>query len=74
MRFVEAQYENGLLKPATPLRLQAGERVRLIVIRRADPARWDLERLARTGADEDRVLSESGLAEWADALDAEDHR
>lgn len=69
MRFIEARYEEGLLKPETPLALAPGERVALIVVRHPDPKRWDLERLAKSGAGEDRVLAEQGLAEWADALD-----
>jgi len=72
MRFIEARYEEGLLKPKTPLALTPGERVALIVVRHPDPRRWNLERLAKSGA-EDRVLAEQGLAEWADALDEEDH-
>jgi len=68
MRVIEARYEEGLLKPETPLALTPGERVALIVVRRPDPRRWDLERLARSGAGEDRVLAEQGLAEWADAI------
>lgn len=74
MRVIEARYEGGLLKPETPLALSPGERVALIVVRHPDPARWDLKRLARTGEEEDRALSEQGLDAWADALDAEDHR
>jgi len=74
MRFIEARYEEGLLKPESPLALTPGERVALIVVRHPDPKRWDLERLAKGGAEEDRVLAEQGLADWADALDEEDHR
>jgi predicted DNA-binding antitoxin AbrB/MazE fold protein len=74
MRIIEARYEEGLLKPETPLALQPGEQVALIVVRHPDPKRWDLERLARNGAEEDQVLAEQGLAEWADMLDREDHR
>jgi predicted DNA-binding antitoxin AbrB/MazE fold protein len=73
MRPVEASYENGLLRPAKPLPLRAGERVGLIVVRRPDRARWDLARLA-AGADEDDALARAGLAEWVDNLDREDHR
>ena len=72
MRPIEARYEDGLLKPETPLALRPGERVALIVVRRPDPRRWDLEKLAKGGAEEELTLSEQGLAEWADALDAED--
>lgn len=71
MRPIEARYEDGLLKPEEPLALKPGERVALIVIRHPDPKRWNLERLAG-GAEEDLALAEQGLAEWADALDAED--
>lgn len=73
MRVIEARYEEGLLKPETPLALTPGERVALIVVRQPDPRRWDLARLAKSGAGEDRELAEQGLAEWADALDREDH-
>ena len=69
MRVIEARYEEGLLKPETPLALTPGERVALIVVRHPDPRRWDLARLAKSGAGEDRELAEQGLAEWADALD-----
>lgn len=73
MRFIEARYEEGLLKPETPLTLTPGERVALIVVRHPDPRRWDLQRLAKGGAQEDQVLAEQGLAEWAAALDEENH-
>ncbi len=68
MRFVEARYEDGLLRPVEPLGLRAGERVKLIVVRRPDPSRWDLDRLAKGGASEDLALAEQGLAEWSTAL------
>jgi predicted DNA-binding antitoxin AbrB/MazE fold protein len=71
MRLIEARYEGGLLKPETPLALRQGERVALIVVRHPDPKRWDLDRLAKSGAEEDRLRAEQGLAEWADALDRE---
>jgi len=74
MRFIEARYEEGLLKPEAPLALTPGERVALIVVRHPDPKRWDLERLAKSGTEEDRILAEQGLTEWADSLDEEDHR
>lgn len=72
MRTIEARYEDGLLKPETPLTLKPGERVALIVVRHPDPERWNFDRLAQGGAGEDLSLAEDGLAEWADALDAED--
>jgi hypothetical protein len=53
--------------------LTPGERVALIVVAPPDPRRWDLDRLAKSGTGEDRELAEQGLAEWADALDREDH-
>jgi hypothetical protein len=45
----------------------------LIVVRRADPSRWDLARLAKTTKEEDLGLAEQGLAEWAGELDATEH-
>ena len=74
MRFIEAHYQEGLLKPETPLALRPGERVALIVVRHPDPQRWDLERLATSGAGEDVALAEQGLSDWADTLDREDRR
>jgi predicted DNA-binding antitoxin AbrB/MazE fold protein len=72
MRRLEALYEDGLLKPQTPLPLRPGERVAVIVLRQPDPNRWDLDRLARVGREEDVALSEQGLTQWSEALDAED--
>jgi predicted DNA-binding antitoxin AbrB/MazE fold protein len=72
MRFIEARYEEGLLKPERPLALTPGERVALVVVRQPDPKRWNLDRLAKSGEREDPALAEQGLAEWADALDRED--
>ena len=69
MRIVEARYEDGVLRPAERLGLRAGERVNLIVVRRADARRWDLTRLATTSGEEDLTLAEQGLAEWAKDLD-----
>jgi predicted DNA-binding antitoxin AbrB/MazE fold protein len=74
MRLIEARYEGCLLKPEAPLALTPGERVALIVVRHPDPRRWDLARLGKSGAEEDRALAEQGLTDWADTLDAEDHR
>jgi len=72
MRLVEARYEEGLLRLSRPLPLRVGERVGLIVARRPDPKRWDLDRLAKSGKEEDRQLAEQGLTGWAAALDEED--
>ena len=68
---IEADFEGGVLRPTRPLALRQGERVRLIVVRRSESARWDLERLAGS-ADEDLALAEAGLGDWADALDERD--
>lgn len=65
MRPIEALYDNGVLKPMAPLALQDGERVGLIVVRRPDPKRWDLERFAETVGEEDLRLAEQGLDYWA---------
>ena len=73
MRPVEALYENGLLRPARPLNLRPGERVGVIVVRQADPSRWDLARLAATST-EDAELAAAGLDGWAANLDDEDLR
>lgn len=74
VRLVEAQYENGVLRPVERLGLRSGERVNLMVVRRPDPRRWDLARLSSTSNQEDLSLSEQGLAEWADSLDATERR
>lgn len=68
---VDALYENGLLRPMSPLPLRAGERVAVIVVRCPDATRWDSARLAAHGTD-DLALAEAGLDEWAAALDRED--
>ena len=70
VRLVEAQYENGVLRPVERLGLRPGERVNLMVMRRPDLRRWDLARLSSTSNQEDLSLSEEGLADWADSLDA----
>ena len=70
VRLVEALYENGVLRPTEGLGLRSGERVNLIVVRRPNPGRWDLARLAKTGNGDDLALAEQGLAEWASELEA----
>ena len=70
VRVVEAQYEDGVLVPTQRLSLRPGEQVSLIVVRRPDPSRWDLARLAKTANGEDLGLAEQGLIEWAGELDA----
>lgn len=71
---VEAEYENGVLRPVKPLRLRQGERVHIIVKRQPDPSRWDLKRLAKTSGAEDRDLAAAGVDEWAQSLKEEDDR
>jgi predicted DNA-binding antitoxin AbrB/MazE fold protein len=73
MRPVEARFEDGVLKPTERLDLRPGERVRLLVLRRSDPSRWDMKRLA-SASNEDVEFASAGLDTWADALDAEDRR
>jgi predicted DNA-binding antitoxin AbrB/MazE fold protein len=65
VRLVEAEYDKRVLRPVERMALRPGERVRLMVIRRADPRRWDLERLSDASNQGDLTLSEEGLAEWA---------
>ncbi len=74
MRPVEARYVDGQLKPDRPLPLQPGERVGVILVRRPDPARWNLRRIAAASGGEDAELAAVGMDGWADALDAEDRR
>jgi predicted DNA-binding antitoxin AbrB/MazE fold protein len=69
---IEAEYEDGILRLSKPLHLRHGERVEVIVKRRPDPSRWDLERLARTSSGEDEELSRAGLDRWGDVLKDED--
>ena len=54
--------------------LRSGESVNLIVVRRADPSRWDMKRLAECGDEEELTLSEQGIQDWAAKLDVEDQR
>lgn len=68
---VDALYENGVLRPVSALPLRPGERVSLVVVRRPDQARWNLDRLAAHSG-EDLALAEAGLDDWAAALDRED--
>jgi predicted DNA-binding antitoxin AbrB/MazE fold protein len=71
-RLVEAQYEDGVLRPAQPLSLRSGERVNLIILRCPDSARWDLARLAKVVNGDEVALAERGLAEWVSALEEEE--
>jgi predicted DNA-binding antitoxin AbrB/MazE fold protein len=69
VRLIQAQYDNGVLRPAKPLPLRSGERVTVLVVRQPEPARWDLARLAGS-PDEDDALAHTGLDDWANALEA----
>ncbi|MSP60801.1 MAG: DUF104 domain-containing protein [Myxococcales bacterium] len=74
MSIIEAEFENGVLRPSSPLRLRPGERVGIVVVRRPDASRWDLERLSRPASAEEKGLTEAGLGEWGTAIDREDER
>jgi predicted DNA-binding antitoxin AbrB/MazE fold protein len=71
MEVIEAEFENGVLRPMRRLALRPGERVGIVVVRKPDPNRWDMARLSKSSTDED-ALSETGLADWATSLDRED--
>jgi predicted DNA-binding antitoxin AbrB/MazE fold protein len=71
MTLIDAEFKDGVLKPAKPLALRSGEHVGVLIVRRPDPARWDLQRLADL-SDEDVSLAESGLDDWAETLERED--
>jgi len=73
MAGIAARFDNGVLRPLRPLALRQGERVEVIVIRRGDPARWDLDRLG-AAPDEDLQLAEAGLDVWSEALESDDRR
>lgn len=74
MGMIEAEFENGMLRPIQRLPLRPGERVGIVVVRRPDPARWDLARLAKAPAADEDHLATAGLEDWANALDREDRR
>ena len=69
---VDALYENGVLRPVSPLPLRSGERVAVIVVRKADPSRWDVARIS-AHSPEDAALTETGIDDWSASLDREDH-
>jgi len=58
VKTVAATYSRGSLKPARPLRLKEGQRVRLTIV--PEPSRADAEQIIRTT---------SGA--WADQLDCD---
>ncbi len=72
MRLIEARYEKELLKPTEPLALRSGESVHLIVVRHADPSRWNLRRLAQSRNEEDLTLAEQGVGDWVAKLEEGD--
>jgi hypothetical protein len=41
-----------------PLKLRPGERVGLIIVKRPDPSRWNLDRIANTVDVEDKQLTD----------------
>jgi predicted DNA-binding antitoxin AbrB/MazE fold protein len=71
MEVIEAEFNDGVLRPMRHLPLRPGERVGLVVVRRPDLSRWDLARLSKLVADEE-TLTEAGLGEWETALRNED--
>ena len=74
MEIIEAEFDNGVLRPLRRLQLRPGERVGIVVVRRPDAARWDLARLSKAVSADEEILAETGLGAWADALDREDRR
>ena len=68
---IEAEFNEGVLRPMRRLRLRPGERVGIVIVRRPDALRWDIARLSRVIEDED-TLTEAGLAEWETTLSRED--
>jgi predicted DNA-binding antitoxin AbrB/MazE fold protein len=74
MEMIEAEFDNGVLRPVRRLPLRPGERVGIVVVRRPDPARWDLDRLSKAATPDDNALAEEGLGNWVAALDREDRR
>lgn len=47
MEVIEAEFNDGVLRPMRRLPLRPGERVGIVVVRRPDPLRWDLPRLSK---------------------------
>ena len=68
----QAEYRDGILRPDRPLALEPGEKVAVIIVRRAQGSRWDLARIAATSAGVDAELAAGGLVDWAMALNLED--
>jgi predicted DNA-binding antitoxin AbrB/MazE fold protein len=55
MEVIEAEFNDGVLRPMRHLPLRPGERVGIVVVRRPDPSRWDLNRLSKVVPDEDTL-------------------
>ena len=68
------RYEDGVLKPKEPLPFSPGEDLNVTLVRPLDPKRWERWEKASAQTQEEKELTESGLAEWSAMLDAEDHR
>ena len=71
MEVIEAEFNDGVLRPMRHLPLRPGERVGIVVVRRPDPSRWDLARLSKA-VPEEQALTEQGLDDWETALRHED--
>jgi predicted DNA-binding antitoxin AbrB/MazE fold protein len=71
MEVIEAEFNDGVLRPMRHLSLRPGERVGIVVVRRPDPSRWDLVRLSKVVPDGE-TLTEAGLSEWESTLQNED--
>lgn len=71
MEVIEAEFNDGVLRPMRRLTLRPGERVKIVVVRHSDPSRWDFARLSKVVPDED-TLTKAGLTEWETALSRED--
>jgi len=74
MEIIEAEFADGVLRPTRRLPLRPGERVGIVLVRRPDPSRWDLDRLSKTAPTSDKALAEEGLGDWASVLDLEDQK
>lgn len=74
MAVIEAEFQDGILRPKRPLRLRSGEQVSLVVVRCPDPARWNIQRLESLNGSEEEELAEEGLDDWQAALEREDRR
>jgi hypothetical protein len=73
MQAIQAEFDGQVLRPEGALRLLPGERVRLLIVRTGNAARWDMARLGGRQEQDERLV-EAGLDVWADALDREDHQ